>query len=85
MGEGSTGTGSTEVDTQPSPAALANDQTRTTNDRDANNDPRNPDQPKEGGIGGGLLPWLLMGLGVAVAGAGGVAFYMIRIVSRESF
>lgn len=56
---------------------------------DENGDPagenRNDPQRGEGGVGGGIVPWLLIGLGVAVAASGGITFYMIRAASREPY
>jgi hypothetical protein len=40
--------------------------------------------PTDGG-GSGIVPWLLIGLGAAVAISGGVTFYMIRAASKEPY
>lgn len=76
---------SADANNEDPAADPGSEQNTTTNDRAATGNPRNPNQPNEGGLGSGFLPWLLVGLGVAVAGAGGIAFYMIRIVSREPY
>jgi hypothetical protein len=48
--------------------------------------PNDPQGGDAGGIGGGgIVPWLLIGLGVAVAASGGITFYMIRAASREPY
>jgi hypothetical protein len=40
--------------------------------------------PTDGG-GSGIVPWLLIGLGAAVAISGGVTFYMIRAASKDPY
>ena len=72
---------------QPSPAvANANANRSDGNGRGGNNNPgRDPQKPNESGVTGGLVPWLLIGLGVAAAGAGGITFYLIRAASREPY
>jgi hypothetical protein len=80
---GETG-GNIEEDVQPSPAvADASGSDATNSDGDESN--ANPRTPRESGIGGGIVPWLLIGLGVAAAGAGGITFYLIRAASREPY
>jgi hypothetical protein len=77
------GADSNTEDTQASPVAAEGAQ---TNNRGGNDNPeRNPQRPNEGGLGGGLVPWVLIGLGVAVAGVGGITFYLIRVASREPY
>jgi hypothetical protein len=74
---------------QPSPAAADANASDANSDGDGSSDgPPNPDSPpnpKESGVGGGIVPWLLIALGVAAAGAGGITFYLIRAASREPY
>jgi hypothetical protein len=75
--------GNVEEAVQPSPAAAdANASDANSEGDDSRDNPRNP---KESGIGGGIVPWLLIALGVAAAGAGGITFYLIRAASREPY
>ena len=84
-GASESGSSDSNAEDPQDPADAGNEQNSTTNEGSSAGNPRNPTSPKEGGIGGGILPWLLMGLGAAVAGAAGMTFYMMRSASREPY
>jgi hypothetical protein len=89
-GDGGDGDPGEPGDADPNDAGSQDQSSENNVDETSNNDEdaqqtRDPKTPSSGGVGGGLVPWVIIGLGVAVAGAGGITFYMIRAASREPY
>jgi hypothetical protein len=56
------------------------------NGEDGTSGNRGPRQASnDGGFTDGIAPWMLIGLGVAAAMAGGITFYMIRVASKDPY
>jgi hypothetical protein len=75
--------GREDGESNPEEVLNANTSSESTDGRSDSN--QNDVRRGDSGIGGGFVPWLLIGLGVAVAASGGITFYMIRAASKEPY